>query len=92
MMAPTTEFLFGNSGLKDDAAMTDPAVGPRTKPDPLEACMWLTLAVERAGPGKLHDRASVNLTNAPIPLSPDQIREAQRRAEKYRANWAAHPR
>ncbi|WP_376093968.1 hypothetical protein ACE7GA_00210 [Roseomonas sp. CCTCC AB2023176] len=53
-------------------------------PDVVEACAWLMLAVERAPPGELRERARVNVTNAMAQLDAAALREAEARAQHWR--------
>jgi hypothetical protein len=50
---------------------------------------WLTLAVERTGPGDSHDRATVNLRRALIDAAPREKAEAARRAGDLRKRLPA---
>jgi hypothetical protein len=60
---------------------------PGVTPDLVEALKWLTLAVERSGPGDDHNRAIVNLNRARAQATPEQIEDAERRADELRAKW-----
>jgi TPR repeat protein len=61
--------------------------GPGVASDPVEALKWLTLAVERSEPGEVHQRAIVNLNHARANATPQQVDDAERRAEELRAKW-----
>jgi len=61
--------------------------GPDVTPDLVEALKWLTLAVERSEPGEVQQRATVNLNRARAQATPEQVEEAERRAEELRAKW-----
>jgi TPR repeat protein len=63
--------------------------GPGVAPDRIEALKWLTLAVERTGPGDSHDRATVNLRRALIDAAPREKTEAARLAEDLRRKLPA---
>jgi TPR repeat protein len=52
--------------------------------DYVEAAMWLTLALERSGPGELHDLASENLHTAMAQLKPEEQEEVARRVAYWR--------
>jgi TPR repeat protein len=55
----------------------------------VEAYAWLTLAVERALPGDIHDRAVVNLEKAKTLLAEDDLPKAEARAQHLRATVPA---
>jgi hypothetical protein len=57
--------------------------------DFVEAVTWLTLAVERAPPGEVHDRAAVNLANAKAQLNEQELAEAAKRAQIWRDRFGA---
>jgi TPR repeat protein len=61
--------------------------GPGVAPDPVGALKWLTLAVERSEPGDTQNRATVNLNRARAQATPEQVEEAERRAEEMRVKW-----
>jgi hypothetical protein len=61
--------------------------GPGVAQDLTEALKWLTLAVERSQPGDTQSRAIVNLDRARAQATPQQIEDAERRAEEMRAKW-----
>ena len=61
--------------------------GQGVAPNLVEALKWLTLAVERSKPGEVHDRSTVNLNRALAQATPQQVEEAQQRAEDVRAKW-----
>jgi len=63
--------------------------GPGVTPNLVEALKWLILAVERAEPGEILQRATVNLNRARAQATPQQIDDAERRAEEMRAKWRA---
>jgi hypothetical protein len=52
--------------------------------DFVEAWAWLTLAVERAPPGDVHDRAVVNLARARTLLGDADLPKAEARAQHLR--------
>jgi acyl-CoA hydrolase len=51
--------------------------------DFVEAAMWLTLAMERSGPGELHDLATENLHTATVQLKPGEMAEVAKRVARW---------